>query len=174
MTMFGPIVMCVRKDELVARALDGDKRAVLILAHMSPADLLPRELRRQRDERLREIAAQLIAEQIGKSARHVAAMMSLAGKRLARPHGDIPRTKLFNTLSFDEREWLTKQIRQVLAWANGAEEFWPSFSSMRRILNELGGSQNPTRDEPVNSRSVGADDDLTDNEVTNERAAQDF
>jgi hypothetical protein len=87
------IVACLLRDELVARAPAGDRTAIEVLVRISPRNLPPAELARQRNERLRPIAKGLRAAVPGISDHALAKLLVAAGRRLRsdRAHlADVP------------------------------------------------------------------------------------
>ncbi len=96
--LFGSIMMCVMRDDLIQRARAGDEKAWAILRRLLPPDLPKRELQRLRDERLQQIAAALRGTF---SERAIAKLLADAGVRLRSSHGRLPDHGLFARLDTD-------------------------------------------------------------------------
>jgi hypothetical protein len=133
----GTIFACVRRDELLARARAGDQTALAVLERLLPRHLPARELLRQRDESIREIAARLRADQCARSERQLAKILTLAGARLRSPRGRLPDLAPFQGLDHEERDALARDIRAILDWSRSLD--WPREDRMRQIINNLGG-----------------------------------
>lgn len=102
-----------------------------------PAALPAAERVRWRNERLREIATRLRADQVKLSDRAMARLLAAAGERLRSPNGRLPDVAPFHRLAPDEREVLAIEIREVLSMLG--EDKWPTESRMRQIIKDIGG-----------------------------------
>lgn len=113
---FGPVLNCALMDQLKARAVAGDKRALQIVLASAPNDASRAIAIAERVEIIRQLAAMLRGGSTARTDHAVAVIISVAGDVLQK-RSRLGELKEFERLSIEEREQLESTLTAALTWS---------------------------------------------------------
>jgi hypothetical protein len=123
--------MCSLRDELVSKAMNSDRGALLSLLRVVPDDLPPATRREHRDTEIKRLAAELIAAHPGASTRQIATWLEKAGRRIEAGHTGLgPSFAGFAKVECDE---LVTAVTRVIKWSVD----WPDRRQIQRIMSTI-------------------------------------